>query len=267
MFDSSLLLFSAYIVIGLAVVLWLYSLVIRDVSIVDSFWSIMIMIAGIGYLYMVADSDAYSIQERHIVVGAMLIVWATRLSAYITMRNRGHEEDARYQEIRRNNEPHFEFKSLYIVFLLQAFLALIVSLPIMSIATASTPLNIIDYIAICLWLFGMVFEVVGDMQLKKFRSNPDNKGRVLDTGLWRYTRHPNYFGEFCIWWAFFLFALAGGEYWSIISPILMSILLLKVSGVSLLEKDISERRPAYQRYRETTNAFFPWFPSVQKEDA
>jgi len=267
MFDSSLLQFSAFIVIGLAVVLWLFSLVIRDVSIVDSFWSIMIMVAGIGYLYMAADSEAYSLHERHIVVTALLIFWAVRLSAYISMRNRGHEEDARYQEIRRNNEPHFEFKSLYIVFLLQAVLALVVSLPLMSVVTVSAPVNIIDYVALCLWCFGMFFEVVGDMQLKRFKSNPDNKGKVLDTGLWRYTRHPNYFGEFCIWWAFYLFAIAGGGYWSIVSPILMSLLLLKVSGVSLLEKDISERRPAYQRYRETTNAFFPWFPSAKKEDA
>jgi steroid 5-alpha reductase family enzyme len=115
-----------------------------------------------------------------------------------------------------------------------------------------------------LWLFGMFFEVVGDAQLARFKADAANKGKVMAQGLWRYTRHPNYFGEFCVWWAFFIFALAAGGSWSIISPVLMSLLLLKVSGVSLLEKDIHERRPAYAEYRQRTNAFFPWLPKAVK---
>jgi steroid 5-alpha reductase family enzyme len=131
------------------------------------------------------------------------------------------------------------------VFLLQAFLAVFVALPLMSIFSSNSEINILDYLALALWLTGMFFESVSDLQLLRFKSSHRNKDKVLNTGLWRYSRHPNYFGEFCVWWAFFLFAVASGHWWSIISPLLMTILLLKVSGVSLLESTISERRPAY----------------------
>ena len=130
----------------------------------------------------------------------------------------------------------------------------------MSIFSSETAINRLDYLAFALWTFGMFFEAVSDMQLARFKATDNNRGKVLNTGLWRYSRHPNYFGEFCIWWAFFLFAVASGHWWSIVSPLLMSILLLKVSGVSMLESTISERRPEYANYRKTTNAFFPWFP-------
>jgi steroid 5-alpha reductase family enzyme len=190
----------------------------------------------------------------------LLTAWAIRLAFHITWRNWGQEEDSRYQAIRENNQPNFEFKSLYIVFLLQAFLAVIVALPLMSIFGSNREINILDYIALALWLTGMFFETVGDLQLSRFKASIRNQGKVLDSGLWRYSRHPNYFGEFCIWWAFFLFAAASGYWWSIVSPILMTILLLKVSGVSLLESTIAERRPEYASYCRSTNAFFPWFP-------
>ena len=146
------------------------------------------------------------------------------------------------------------------MFLLQAFLALIIALPLMSIFNSDTAINNFDYIALTLWLFGMFFESVGDLQLARFKADKTNQGKVMDKGLWRYSRHPNYFGEFCIWWAFFLFAVASGYWWSIVSPLLMSILLLKVSGVSLLESTITERRPEYTNYSRTTSAFFPWLP-------
>jgi steroid 5-alpha reductase family enzyme len=109
-------------------------------------------------------------------------------------------------------------------------------------------------------IFGLYWESVADWQLSRFKANPENRDRVLDTGLWHYSRHPNYFGEFCVWWGFYFIALAGGAWWSIASPLLMSLLLFKVSGVALLEKTIVERRPHYQRYIKRTNAFFPWAP-------
>ena len=118
-------------------------------------------------------------------------------------------------------------------------------------------MNAIDALALVVWLIGFVFEAGGDYQLRKFRSDPSNKGRVLNTGLWRYTRHPNYFGDFCIWWAFYLFAVAAGGWWSIAAPLLMSFLLLRVSGVAMLEKTITNRRPEYADYIQNTNAFFP----------
>ena len=257
MFDVYTLAYTTAVLTGFAVVLWIVSLLKKDVGIVDSFWSIFILIAGLCFYFL---SEAGG-SDRGELVLLLLALWALRLSLHISWRNWGEEEDSRYQTIRKNNQPNFEFKSLYIVFLLQAFLALIVALPLMSVFNVSVAMNSLDYIAFSLWAFGMFFEVVGDTQLAMFKSDASNKGKVMNKGLWRYTRHPNYFGEFCIWWGFFLFAIASGHWWSVISPLLMSVLLLKVSGVSLLESTIAQRRPAYAEYAKTTNAFFPWFPT------
>ena len=256
MFDLNTFSYTLAALFFIAVVLWVASRIKHDVGIVDSFWSLMILAAGICFLLF---SDT-TITERHGVVILLLMAWALRLALHITWRNWGQEEDTRYQAIRKNNQPNFEFKSLYIVFLLQAILAVIIALPLMSIFSSNNDINTLDYLALALWLTGMFFETVGDQQLARFKASNRNQEKVLNSGLWRYSRHPNYFGEFCIWWAFFLFAVASGYWWSIVSPILMTILLLKVSGVSLLESTISERRPGYTRYCKTTNAFFPWLP-------
>ena len=260
MFDLNTFSYTLAILCLLAIVLWIASRIKNDVGIVDSFWSLMILLAGISFFMLDSYLDSTAITERQTLVLLLLAAWAIRLAAHITWRNWGEEEDSRYQTIRQNNQPNFEFKSLYIVFLLQAFLALIVALPLMSVFNSDSAINTLDYIALTLWSLGMFFETVGDLQLARFKSLKSNQGKVLDTGLWHYTRHPNYFGEFCIWWGFFLFAVASGYWWSILSPILMSILLLKVSGVSLLESTIVERRPNYAHYRRSTSAFFPWFP-------
>lgn len=262
MFNSESFLIAGLTLLIAAVLLWLYSLKKRDVSIVDSFWSLMILLSGLVFFI-----SSEQLNARSYLVFTLVAIWAIRLSAYISWRNWGEAEDYRYQVIRANNEPHFEYKSLYIVFGLQAVLAWIVSLPLLSAIDSQSSDNVLywlDYLALSVWLFGMFFEVVGDAQLARFKADVANKGKVMAQGLWRYTRHPNYFGEFCVWWAFFIFALAAGGSWSIISPVLMSLLLLKVSGVSLLEKDIHERRPAYAEYRQRTNAFFPWLPKAVK---
>jgi hypothetical protein len=125
---------------------------------------------------------------------------------------------------------------------------------------STAPLGLLDYAGVALWFIGFFFEAVGDWQLTQFKRNPANVGKVMDHGLWRYTRHPNYFGDFAIWWGFYLIALAAGAWWSFIGPLLMTGLLLKVSGVALLEKDIGERRPGYADYIRRTNAFFPGPP-------
>lgn len=257
MFDFSTFSYTLAILIVIGFMLWIVSRIKNDVSIVDIFWSLMILTAGICFL-LFADT---TISQRHSVVILLLTLWAIRLAAHITWRNWGHGEDRRYQDIRKNNQPNFEIKSLYIVFLLQAFLATIVALPLMTIFSNDTGFHTLDYLAFPLWLMGMFFETVGDLQLTRFKASSSNQGKVLNRGLWRYSRHPNYFGEFCIWWAFFLFAVTSGYWWSIVSPLLMTVLLLKVSGVSLLENTISERRPEYASYCKTTNAFFPWFPA------
>jgi len=162
--------------------------------------------------------------------------------------------------MRHKYSPYFAFKSLFIVFLLQGFLAWIISLPLLAAITGSRPLNLLDGLAAAVVLFGLLFETVADAQLAAFKAKPDNRGCVMNYGLWRYTRHPNYFGECCVWWGFYLFAVAAGGWWSMLSPLLMTFLLLRVSGVALLEKDIAERRPAYRLYMEQTNAFIPGIP-------
>jgi len=252
MFDLSLWLDALAVLAVFAVLGWLLSLPLRNVSIVDSMWSLMFLLAAVTY----AAGQAAPGPRAWLVI-VLVSAWALRLAAYITWRNRGHGEDFRYRKIRADNDPGFAFKSLYIVFGLQAGLAWVISLPLLAAINSTGPLGWLDLAGAALWLAGMVFEVGGDWQLARFKADPANRGRVLDTGLWRYTRHPNYFGDFCVWWGLFLVALAGGGWWSVAGPLLMSFLLLKVSGVALLEKDIGERRPAYRDYVRRTNAFFP----------
>ena len=239
-------------ILAVGVVSWLFSIVKKDVSFVDSLWSLFFLIAAVVFTL-----DTQTLSARGQLVLALVVVWSLRLSIYITVRNWGEPEDYRYQTIRNNNEPGFAFKSLYIVFGLQGVLAWLVALPLLPAIASSAPLGWIDLVAAALWTVGFIFEAVGDYQLARFKSRVDSQGRALDTGLWRYTRHPNYFGEFCMWWGFYLFAFAAGGWWSIASPLLMSFLLLKVSGVAMLEQTISDRRPEYAAYIRRTNTFFP----------
>lgn len=258
MFDLSIYASGLTVALSIALILWLVSLIRRDVSIVDPFWSLFFLAMTLTYFWL-APADS----ERALLVLFVVVIWSVRLAIFILLRNWGEGEDFRYQRIRAENEPGFWLKSLYIVFGLQAILAWIISMPLLAALLGTSPLGWLDLIAVSLWLIGFGFEAIGDHQLASFKANPDNKGRVLDTGLWRYTRHPNYFGEACIWWGFFVFALAAGAWWTIIAPILMTFLLLRVSGVALLEKDIGERRPAYAEYIRRTNAFFPGPPKKQ----
>ncbi len=255
MFDGTLYLMALAAMLLLGLAGWVLSLLKKDVSIVDSLWSLMILLGGATFFYA-SSADS----PRRTLAYILLAVWALRLCAHITWVHWGQEEDYRYQRIRANNEPNFTFKSIYIVFGLQAVLGWIVVLPLLATSTSSAPLGWLDYAGVALWLFGMLFESIGDYQMARFKADPASKGKVYNQGLWRYTRHPNYFGECVIWWGFFLLALAAGGYWSILSPLLMTILLLKVSGVAMLEQDIAERRPAYSQYIKETNAFIPWFP-------
>lgn len=239
------------ILIG-GVLAWLYSVIRNDVSIVDSLWPLFFLLTASIYAYL---SQPLSI--RGVLLLVLVAVWSIRLSAYITIRNHGNPEDYRYRAIRANNEPNFWFKSLFIVFALQGVLAWIISVPLLAAISSTTTLNWLDGLALAVFIVGLGFEAGGDYQLARFKANSNNGGAVLQSGLWRYTRHPNYFGDFCVWWAFFLFALAAGAWWSIIAPLLMSFLLLKVSGVVMLEKTIADRRPEYADYINRTNAFFP----------
>lgn len=236
---------------------WLLSLYLHDVSIIDSFWSLMIL--GGAFVYALSTTGA---GLRTGLILLLVSIWALRLSIYLTWRNWGEPEDRRYQAIRSRNNPGFAFKSLIIIFLFQAVLAWVIALPVgAAISGAGETLGVWDAIAILLWSTGMFFETVADQQLIRFKRHPANKDKVLNTGLWRYSRHPNYFGECLIWWGFYFFAVSSGGGWTVISPLLLTWLLLKFSGVSLLEQSIQERRPEYLHYMATTNAFLPGRPN------
>jgi steroid 5-alpha reductase family enzyme len=241
--------------VSLALLTWVVSLVRHDASLVDRMWPVFIVGAGLVYFALLPVQTV-----RGLWMAVLGTAWAVRLCLYITWRNWGHGEDRRYQAIRARNQPNFGFRSLYLVFALQAVLAWIVSAPFLPGMLAARPLGVLDVLGVALALFGIFFEAIGDAQMARFRADPKNAGQVMDRGLWRYTRHPNYFGEACVWWGIWLMAMGGAGWsgaWSVVSPLLMTWLLLKVSGVRMLEADIGERRPAYREYIARTNAFVP----------
>ena len=234
---------------------WLLSLKSNNVTIVDTLWG-MFFLTAIVFSFVLFSAPSL----RAYLILVLVLIWSSRLSIYLHFRNHNKPEDLRYQAIRKRNEPNFGIKSFYLVFLLQAVLAWIISLPLYVSIQSETPLNLFDFLGVGLWIIGMTFEVIGDLQLARFKSNPKNKSKVLREGVWRYTRHPNYFGESCIWFAYGLIAIGAGIWWVIISPVLMSYLLVKITGAALLENDIADRRPDYKTYIESTNRFIPWFP-------
>lgn len=232
---------------------WLVSLRQNDVSIVDSFWPLLILTGALTYALTGAQPG-----PRTFAVVTLVALWGLRLAAHITWRHWGEPEDHRYQAIRARNQPNFRWKSLVLVFALQALLAWVVSSSVLAAVVNPNPWTWLDTLGVGVILAGGLFEAVADWQLARFKSDAAHKGKVMDQGLWRYSRHPNYFGEFCVWWGFYLIALAAqGWWWAVASPLLMTVLLLKVSGVALQEKDIAERRPGYREYTDNTNAFFP----------
>ena len=232
---------------------WVLATARRNVAVVDSLWGMFFLVAMLAYCTPGTGA------RGHLVLG-LVLVWAVRLSAYVTWRNWGEPEDRRYRAIRAGREPGFWWKSLYVIFGLQALLAWVISLPLHAAAVSTTSLGVLDAAGAALFLFGFAFETIGDAQLARFKSDPAHRGAVMDQGLWRYTRHPNYFGECCVWWGLYVVALGAGGWWSLPGPLLVTVLLLKVSGVTLLEKDIGERRPAYADYVARTPAFWPGRP-------
>jgi len=236
----------------LAFVAWLVSLYKNDVSIVDSFWPLLILTGAATYALASPQTG-----PRTLVMVILVALWAVRLAVHITWRHWGEPEDRRYQAIRSRNAPHFRWKSLVLVFALQATLAWVVSWPVLAAVVNPRPWNWIDSLGVCVIVAGATFEALADWQLARFKDDAAHQGQVMDGGLWRNSRHPNYFGEFCVWWGTYLVALSAQGWWAIASPVLMTVLLLRVSGVALQEKDIAERRTGYRDYIARTNAFFP----------
>jgi steroid 5-alpha reductase family enzyme len=258
-----IIFFNLAAVIAFMTAVWLLSLFKKDASIADIFWGLgFILVAWITFFLSNGDSP------RRLIVAAMTTIWGLRLSIHLLVRNWSSEEDPRYQKMRSAHGKHFWIVSLFTVFLLQGFLLWVISLVVQLALFVESPINLtwLDGLGIVIWSAGFVFETIADHQLFRFRSDPANKGKVMDKGLWAYSRHPNYFGEMLIWWGFYAMALNNAaNTWVILSPMLITILLLKVSGVALLEKHIKERRPAYEEYMRRTSVFFPWFPKKENQ--
>jgi steroid 5-alpha reductase family enzyme len=238
--------------------LWIASLRLRDASIVDVYWG-----PGFAAIATVAFVVSGGDHPRRWLVLVLAAIWGLRLGAYLLWRNVGKGEDYRYQAMRRHHGDRFAWVSAFTVFGLQGVLQWIVALPLQltQAAPGAEVLGWLDAAGVTLFGVGMFFEGVGDAQLARFKADPENRGRVMDRGLWRYTRHPNYFGDFCVWWGIGVISLAGPYGWvSLVGPALMSFLLLRVSGVAMLERTIGERRPGYAEYARRTNAFFPGPP-------
>lgn len=247
-----------FIIVMAMLLLWLVSVFLKNASIVDPFWGLGFVIAGVFYFY-----TTEGLELRKLIVLTLLTVWGLRLSIYLGMRNFGKGEDFRYQQFRKDyGEKRYWWISFFQVFLLQGILLWLISAPLLSAQFYSVGgvLNYFDYVAIIIWIIGFSFEAGGDYQLARFKSDPNNKGKVLNTGFWKYTRHPNYFGDAAVWWAYGLFSVAAGSYLPLLSALLMTLLIVKVSGVSLLEKTLKNTKPQYKDYVEKTSAFFPWFP-------
>ena len=239
-------------------VLWLISIAIKNVSIVDLFWGLGFVISAAFYFIRTGGPE-----PRKTILLLMVAFWGFRLSGYLTWRNAGKGEDFRYREFRKKyGNNNYWWISFFQTFLLQGILMWLISVPLLG-AMLSEPekqLGILDFLGIILWIIGLAFEAGGDFQLARFRSNPANKGKVLNTGFWRYTRHPNYFGDSAVWWGYGLFCISAGSYLPVLGSILMTALIIKVSGVALLEKSLKEQKPQYKEYIEKTSAFLPWFP-------
>lgn len=235
--------------------LWLLSLRLRDASVVDGFWA-----AGFALVSWVAWACGPG-DARAWLSTSLATLWALRLSSWLVRRYLSHGEDRRYAAMREKFAPGWWWKSLFVVFLLQGVLLWTVSLPLQLAGARGGPLGPLDALGALLFAAGFLCEAVADAQLGRFRADPASAGRVLDTGLWRWSRHPNYFGNALLWWGLGCLGAAAGAPWTLLSPALMTFLLLRVSGVALLEKDIGDRRPGYPEYVRRTSAFVPWPPA------
>lgn len=251
------------VIIGFMSLLWMASVFLKDSSIVDIFWGMGFVV--LVWFYYLNTADGWG--TRKLLLALMVTLWGLRLSGYIGWRNIGKQEDYRYQQWRKQFGDQWWWISYFRVYVLQGVILWIVASPLLAAqyAKGHSGLSVFDIFGILFWGIGLFFESVGDFQLAHFKADPTNKGKVLNTGLWRYTRHPNYFGDAMVWWGFYLIAVAGGGWWSVYSPIIMTFFLMFVSGVALLEKNLKESKPQYQNYIERTNAFFPWFPRKPHE--
>jgi len=238
--------------------LWILSVILKNVSVVDIFWGFGFVLTSAFYFI-----KSGGFEPRKILVMTFVSIWGLRLTSYIAWRNCGKGEDYRYREFRKKyGENRYWWVSFFQTFLLQGILMWLISAPLLGAQYAghNKEFGILDYTGIFFWITGFIFEAGGDYQLTVFKSDPANKGKVLLSGFWRYTRHPNYFGDSSVWWGYGLICMGAGSYLPAAGSLLMTALIIKVSGVALLEKGLKDKKPEYREYIENTSAFFPWFP-------
>lgn len=242
-------------------ILWLVSLPLRNSSIVDVAWGPAFLIQAAIYASLTPDGW----EPRKVLVLVLVAAWSARLALHVATRNAGRGEDFRYAAWRAAAGGRWWWRSLFSVFMLQGLLAWFIGMPLLAAqAGATVGWTPLDAVGVALWVIGFAFEAGGDWQLRRFLANEANRGRSLTTGLWRYTRHPNYFGDATQWWGLFVIAAAAGGWWSILSPLAMTFLIVRISGVGMLEQTIAQRRPDYARYMRSTSAFIPWFPRTDR---
>jgi steroid 5-alpha reductase family enzyme len=251
--------------VACSVLVWSVSVVRHNVALADRAWPVLIMVSAAVFV-----QDLAPLQDRLIVMLLLGAAWASRLSLFITWRSWGQPEERRYAQMRQRNQPHFAGKSLYLVFGLQALLAWLVATPFLAAAAApgaSAAWSGLDSLELAVALFGLLFEATADAQMAAFKARSPKADEVMDRGLWRYSRHPNYFGESCLWWGMASLAVAaGGAWWAWLSPVLVTFLLLKVSGVNLQEQHLRSRGPAHLDYVRRTSVFVPLPPKATASD-
>jgi len=258
-----LYLSSAVVIWACVTALWILSLVIKDASIIDIFWGAGYVVVAWYYFIVLSAEESFS--QAQFLILALVTIWGGRLTIYLAIRNIGKGEDFRYKKWRADNGSKWWWLSYIRVFLLQGTVMWVVALPTLGAMYNNTQsISLIHIVITLIWLIGFMFEAGGDYQLTRFKANPDNKGKVLNTGFWKYTRHPNYFGDAVQWWAFFLLALINGAWFTIHSPIIMTYFLMRISGVAMLERTLKKTKPAYADYIANTPAFFPSFTNRSK---
>jgi len=251
---ASILLANLWLLAIAQTVMWLLSLWRRNAAVADVFWPLGFI--GVAWFTQMLTENHF----RSILLLVLVTIWAGRLALHLGLRMRGKGEDFRYRAMRDKHGRRFGLVSFFTVFLLQGGILWVVSLPLQAGIHIQGQWQVPMYIGIVVWGVGFAFESIGDWQLSRFRRIASNRGKVLDTGLWRLTRHPNYFGDCLVWWGLFLVACSPGTWWTVVAPIIMTVLLVRVSGVTLLESALTSRIDGYREYVDRTSAFWPRTP-------
>ncbi len=261
-----------------ALSLFIYLIIAFLVGTIKKNNGLMDVFYGPGYFVVAITSLIFyiilnhNVNIRQIVICILVFIWALRLASYVFIRNRGKPEDYRYQAMRRSWKTNIVLKSFLRVYMFQGLVIFIVAFPVWFVNISSNPpiLNLLDFAGITLWLgvliwvIGFLFETIGDYTLYKFLQKPENKGEIMDRGVWKLSQHPNYFGEVTQWWGIYIIALATPfGFIAIFGPIFITYMIIKVSGIKLLDKRF-EVDDKYAEYKKRTSVFFPWFPKKEK---